>query len=283
MAQARGRASTASRHAPCTPAPVDTVTLVSANGVDLFAMLATVLWHALRIGAALQVLPAIGGRAIPARARLMATLAIAAALSSFLPAPPAAAFDAPTVLAVMREFAVGIAIGLMLRLAFEAGQLAGELVSQGMGLSFATMADPLSGASSPVLAQWFYLSFALLFFTADGHLALISLVAESYGPLPIGQALPDRGEFAAQVPAFFSTVLRAGVLLALPVMTALLAVNLAFGVLSRAAAQLNPIAIGLPVSLLVGLALLMLLARELQGPVQRLFGEAFAAARALTG
>lgn len=262
---------------------MDTVTLTSASGVDLFALLAAVLWHALRIGAALQVLPAIGGRAIPARARLMATLAIAGALASFLPAPPSAAFDAATVLSVMREFAVGIAIGLMLRLAFEAGQLAGELVSQGMGLSFATMADPLSGASSPVLAQWFYLSFALLFFTADGHLALVSLVAESYGPLPIGQALPDRAEFVAQVPAFFSTVLRAGVLLALPVMTALLAVNLAFGVLSRAASQLNPIAIGLPVSLLVGLLLLVLLARQLQGPVQQLFGEAFAAARALTG
>ena len=262
---------------------MDVVTLTTASGVDLFSMLATVVWHALRIGAALQVLPVIGGRGMPARARLIVTLALAAAMSSFLPPPPPMGIDAATVLGVVREFAVGIAIGLVLRLAFEAGQLAGELVSQGMGLSFATMADPLSGASSPVLSQWFYLVFALLFFTLDGHLALVRLLADSYTGLPIGAALPDTPAFLSTVPLFFAACLRAAVLLALPVMMALLAVNIAFGVLSRAAAQLNPMAIGLPVSLLVGLLLLMLLSRELQAPVQHLFDEAFTAARGLTG
>ncbi|MFC0677062.1 flagellar biosynthetic protein FliR [Lysobacter korlensis] len=262
---------------------MDTVTLTTIDGFNLFAMLATVLWHALRIGAALQVLPMIGGRAVPARARLITTVAIAAAMSTLLPVPPPAAVDAATVLSVLREFAVGLSIGLVIRIAFEAGQLAGELVSQGMGLSFATMADPLSGASSPVLAQWFYLSFALIFFAVDGHLALVRLLFESYAALPIGQPIADLQEFVSLLPTFFSTALRAGVLLALPVMMALLAVNLAFGVLSKAAAQLNPIAIGLPVALLVGLLLLSLLARELQGPVMRLFEEAFLAARALTG
>ncbi|MDH5834936.1 flagellar biosynthetic protein FliR [Luteimonas sp. M1R5S59] len=252
-------------------------------GVDLFGMLATVLWYALRIGAALQVLPVIGGRGIPVRARLITTLALSAALSTVLPAPPAMGVDAATALGVLREFSVGIAIGMMLRLAFEAGRLAGELVSQGMGLSFATMADPLSGASSAVLSQWFYLAFALLFFSIDGHLALVGVLADSYGGLPIGAALPDVDALLEAVPAFFGACLRAGALLALPVMMALLAVNIAFGVLARAAAQLNPMAIGLPVSLLVGLVLLMLLMRQLQSPVDRLFGEAFTAARALTG
>ncbi|WP_425604045.1 flagellar biosynthetic protein FliR [Luteimonas kalidii] len=262
---------------------MDTVSLASMAGVDLFGMLATVLWYALRIGAALQVLPVIGGRGIPVRARLITTLALSAALSTVLPAPPAMGVDAATALGVLREFSVGIAIGMMLRLAFEAGRLAGELVSQGMGLSFATMADPLSGASSAVLSQWFYLAFALLFFSIDGHLALVGVLADSYGGLPIGAALPDVDALLEAVPAFFGACLRAGALLALPVMMALLAVNIAFGVLARAAAQLNPMAIGLPVSLLVGLVLLMLLMRQLQSPVDRLFGEAFTAARALTG
>lgn len=261
---------------------MDTVTLTTAAGVDLFGMLATVLWHALRIGAALQVMPMLGGRSMPARARLIVTLALAAAMASVLPAPPPMAVDSATVLGVLREFTVGVAMGMMLRLAFEAGQLAGEFVSQGMGLSFATLADPLSGASSPVLSQWFYLVFGLLFFTLDGHLALVGLLADSYAGLPIGASLPDPQALLSAVPAFFGSCLRAGVLLALPVMMALLAVNIAFGVLARAAAQLNPIAIGLPVSLLVGLLLLAMLVRELQGPVQRLFEEAYAAARALT-
>jgi flagellar biosynthetic protein FliR len=262
---------------------VDPVTLTTADGLDLFGMLGTVLWHALRIGAALQALPMVGGRGVPTRSRLVLTIAIAAAMSSLLPAPPPAGVDAATALAVLREFAVGISIGLLLRLAFEAGQLAGELVSQGMGLSFATMADPLSGASSPVLSQWFYLSFGLLFFTLDGHLALIRLLFDSYAALPIGQPIADLPAFVSTLPTFFSTALQVGLLLALPVMMALLSVNLAFGVLSKAAAQLNPIQIGLPVALLVGLLLIGLLARELQGPVQGLFEDAFLAARSLTG
>ena len=110
----------------------------SATGIDglnLFGMLATVLWHAIRIGAAMQAMPMIGGRGVPMRARLMITLALSGALSALLPTPPAAGVDAATVLTVVREFAVGLAIGTVLRLAFEAGQFSGEKVSQGMGLS----------------------------------------------------------------------------------------------------------------------------------------------------
>ncbi|MEG3193678.1 flagellar biosynthetic protein FliR, partial [Lysobacter sp. D1-1-M9] len=81
---------------------------------------------------------------------------------------------------------------------------------------------------------------------------------------------------------FFGTCLRAGLLLALPVMMALLASNLAFGVLSRAASAMNPIVVGIPVALVTGLVLLALVARELQGPIQQLLEDAFLAARALT-
>lgn len=262
---------------------MDTVTLTTADGINLFAMLATVLWHAIRIGAALQVLPVIGGNGMPRRARLILTLALAASLSTVLPAPPAAAVDAMTALSVLREFAIGIAIGLILRLAFEAGQLAGEFVSQGMGLSFATMADPINDTHSPVLSHWFFLVFGLVFFTLDAHLALVRLLLDSYHAQPIGTPIADLPAFLGSVPGFFSVALRAGVLLALPVTVAMLAVNIVFGVLSRAAPQLNPLQIGLPVALLIGLALLVVLARELLGPVQALFGQAFEAARAVTG
>ncbi|GAB2525110.1 flagellar biosynthetic protein FliR [Lysobacter humi (ex Lee et al. 2017)] len=262
---------------------MDPVTLTTAEGLNLFGMLGSILWYALRIGAAIQALPMVGGRAIPARSRLVLTIAIAATLSALLPPPPPAGVNAGTALAVFREFGMGIAIGLMLRMAFEAGQLAGELASQGMGLASATLADPLSGASSTVVSQWYYLAFGLIFFTVDGHLALIRLLFDSYGAMPIGAPIEDLPAFLAAVPMFFGTALRAGVLLALPVMMALLAINVAVGVLSRAASQLSPMALGFPVALLIGMLLLMVLAQELQGPVQRLFGEAFQAARSLTG
>lgn len=261
---------------------MDPATATTIDGLNLFAMLGTVLWHLLRIGAALQVLPMIGGRGMPMRARLILAVALSATISTVLPEPPRAAVDATTVLSVFREMTVGVAIGLVLRLAFEAGQFAGELISQGMALSFATLADPLSGASSTVLSQWFFLIFGLLFFTLDGHLALVTLLVDSYAALPIGAPLADLQGFLAALPTFFGTCLRAGLLLALPVMMALLASNLAFGVLSRAASAMNPIVVGIPVALVTGLVLLALVARELQGPIQQLLEDAFLAARALT-
>ena len=262
---------------------MDDVTFISAQGVNLFAMLGTVLWHAIRIGAALQVLPFVGGRGMPARARLIITLAVSAALSGMLPVPPPAAVDALTALNVLREFAIGIAIGLVLRLAFEVGILAGQFISQDMALSFATMADPANQSQMSVLSLWFYLCFGLIFFTLDAHLALFKLLADSYRMQPIGTPFADFSAFLAVVPGFFPTVLRAAALLSLPVTVAMLAVNIVVGVLSRAAPQFNPIQIGMPLALLVGLTLLTVLVRELLPPVEALFGQAFEAARAITG
>lgn len=264
---------------------MDAATQMAIDGQQAFGMIGTLLWTALRVGALLMAMPLIGTRAIPARIRVMAALVISLALAPLLPAPPAfSGFDAATVLSIARELAVGAAMGFMLRLVFEAGALAGELISQGTGLSFAQMTDPLRGVNSGVIAQWFYLAFGLLFFAANGHLALIALLVHSYEALPIGTALPDVRATLEVAPTFFSLVLRGAVTLALPVMVAMLAINLAFGVLSRAAPALNPIQLGLPISVLVGLFLIAMLAGEMGPPVQRLFDAAFdAAGRIPTG
>lgn len=185
-------------------------------------------------------------------------------------------------LTIARELAIGVSIGFLLRLVFEAGAMAGELIAQGTGLAFAQMSDPLRGGTSGVIGQWFYLLFGLLFFTANGHLALISLVVDSYRALPIGAPLPDPHAFFSIAPTFLLTVLRGALTLAIPLTVAMLAVNLAFGVLARAAPALNPIQLGLPVSLLLGLFLLALLAGEMGPPVQRLFDAAIQAADAVT-
>ncbi|PBJ81937.1 flagellar biosynthetic protein FliR [Lysobacteraceae bacterium NML93-0399] len=258
---------------------MDAATQMAIDGQQAFGMIATLLWTALRVGALLMAMPLIGTRALPARIRVIAALALSMALAPLLPAPPAwSGFDAATVLSVARELALGVAMGFMLRLVFEAGALAGELISQGSGLSFAQMSDPLRGVQSGVVGQWFYIAFGLLFFAANGHLAMIALLVHSYEVLPIGTALPDVEASLRIAPEFFSVVLRGGVTLALPVMVALLAVNLAFGVLSRAAPALNPIQLGLPISVLVGLFLIAMLAGELGPPVQRLYDAAFDAA-----
>ncbi len=261
---------------------MDSATAMLVDGARLMAFVEAAMWTGLRVGAALLAAPLFGARAVPARIRVVLAMALAAALTPNLPPPPSAALDAATTLSVARELAVGVALGFTIRIAFEAGALAGELIAQGMALSFAQMADPLrGGVNAGLLAQWFNLALALFFFAFGAHLALIRLVAESYRAAPIGMALADPSAVAAAVPAFLAVALEFGARIALPAMIAMLVVNLSFGLLARAAPALNPIALGLPAALLTGLVLLAVQAGELAGPVMALFESALSTAREL--
>lgn len=281
-----------SRHASFYPflvpsnsflAVMDAATRMVIDGQQAFGMINALLWVMLRTGAMLMAAPLIGTRAVPVRVRVILAGALAMALAPLLPPPPGQiVLDSMTVLNVFREVLVGASIGFLLRMAFEAGALAGELISQGTGLAFAQMSDPLRGVNSGVVGQWFYLAFGMIFFTLNGHLALVALLVDSYHALPMGSALPDPQAMMQVAPGFFLQILRSGLSLALPVMVAMLAVNLAFGVLGRAAPALNPIQLGLPTALLLGLFLLAVLAGELGPPVQRIFDLSFDAARQLT-
>lgn len=263
---------------------MDPATQMVIDGQQAFGMLGTVLWTMLRTGAMFMTMPLIGTGAVPRRIRALLAATLALAISPLLPPPPAGAgIDAATVLGVARELGLGVMMGFVLRLIFEAGALAGELVSHSMGLAFAQMSDPLRGTSSGVVGQWFYLAFGLLFFASDGHLAVFSLLVRSYQALPIAAPWPDPVGMIGQIPDLFSVVLRCGLGLALPVMVAILASNLSFGVLARAAPALHPMQLGLPVSLLLGLFLLAALAGQIASPVLNLFNEAFGAVARLSG
>ena len=262
---------------------MDSATGMMIDGQQAFAIIGNTLWVMLRIGAMLMAMPLVGTRAVPKRIRGLIAVTLSVALAPILPPVPLFhGLDSITVLTVLRELAVGVSMGFLLRLIFEAGAMAGEMIAQSTGLAFAQMNDPLRGGSSGVIGQWFYLLFGLLFFTTNGHLAVIALLVDSYKALPIGTALPDPHAMVALAPTLALQIFRGALSLALPLTVAMLAVNLAFGVLARAAPALNPMQLGLPVALLLGMFLLTLLAGEMAPPVQRLFDTAFDAARQVT-
>lgn len=210
-----------------------------------------------RLGGCLMVAPIFGGRSLSPRLRLMLTLGLTAVLLPVLPAvTPQPLFSAGWWSGIAGNLIVGIALGLVLLLIFEALALAGELIAQGMGLAFAQSVDPVRGMSLPLLGSFGLLLASLLFIALGGHHQLIRGLALSFEWLPAAQPLP--AELFARLPALASLVFAQGLLLALPAVTALLLVNLAFGVLSRASPALNLMSVGFPATLLAGLALLWL-------------------------
>lgn len=155
----------------------------------------------------------------------------------------------------VQQILIGIALGFTMQFAFAAVRTAGEIIGLQMGLSFATFVDPASHLNMPVLARIMDMLALLLFLTFNGHLWLISLLVDTFHTLPIGGEPLNSNAFLALTKAG-SLIFLNGLMLALPLITLLLTLNLALGLLNRMAPQLSIFVIGFPLTLTVGISLM---------------------------
>ena len=236
---------------------------------QLLEWLGLYLWPFIRIGAALMAAPLFGSRALPARLRLVFALLLTVVMAPMLPAaPPLAFFTAEALVLLVRELLLGLVLGLALQLVFEAVALGGELLSFSMGLSFAQMNDPLRGTASPILASFLQALAVLSFLALGGHLALVEWLRGSFVLQPISSA-PMTTAMLLPLVQEGSHLFAGALRVALPGVCALLLVNLAFGVMNRAAPSLNMMSVGFPISLTAGLVILALSL----GSIQSVFAE----------
>jgi flagellar biosynthetic protein FliR len=143
-----------------------------------------------------------------------------------------------------------------MRLAFDALVFAGQTISMTMGLGFATVVDPQHGANVTVVGQLFMILGMLTYLSLNGHLVLLGALTDSFQTLPIGGEHIDR-RFLMSVAVWGGRIFETGLLVALPAVTALIIVNMALGVVTRAAPQLNLFGIGFTITLLGGFFVLL--------------------------
>jgi flagellar biosynthetic protein FliR len=156
------------------------------------------------------------------------------------------------------------------------------LLANTMGLSFAFNVDPLRGASAPVVGQFYTLIATLTFLALNGHIAIIQMLVDGFRDLPVGtRGLGTEGYW--QIVQWGSQLFRGALMVALPGLTALLIVNLAFGVVARAAPSLNLFAIGFPVTLVGGLLIVLAGLPSMQEAFIQLMRESLAFAGGLMG
>ncbi|MFT4192683.1 MAG: flagellar biosynthetic protein FliR, partial [Comamonas sp.] len=141
------------------------------------------------------------------------------------------------------------------------------------GLSFATLLDPATGANTTVLSRLFNMIALLLFLSLDGHLLMLAGFMHAYEVLPVSAA-PLRAEGFGVLLEWGAQLLVSGLLMALPLVTALLSINLAMGILNRTAPQMSVFAVGFPISLTVGLIALMVTLPHSDGFLQHFFHQA---------
>lgn len=213
-----------------------------------------------RMGAALMAAPFFGAAAVPVQLRVAMTAALSVLVCAWVPVQvPPALFSLPGLLTIGGEVLVGLALGFVLQLSFAAPVIAAEQIGGAMGMSIASAADPLSGAHSPALGQYFTVLLSVTFLALGGHLTWLRLVVESYQQLPPGAAWLSPAQLHL-VASFGGAMFVAAVAIALPVTLVLLLVQFLTGVLSRSAPSLNLFALGLPAGVLAGIAALIVAA-----------------------
>ncbi|HZJ93633.1 MAG TPA: flagellar biosynthetic protein FliR [Thiopseudomonas sp.] len=226
--------------------------MLELSSVQITGWISSFLLPLFRIAAVLMVMPIIGTQLVPQRVRLYMSLAITLLLVPVLPdMPPVDALSLQSILLIGEQIVIGAMLGFSLQLFFHIFVFAGQLISMQMGLGFASMMDPATGVSVPVLGQFLLMLVSLLFLAMNGHLVVFDILAESFVTLPVGQAL--NVDHFALLAGRLSWVIGAALLLALPAVSALLVINIAFGVMTRAAPQLNIFTIGFPLTLVMGL------------------------------
>ncbi len=235
-----------------------------------------------RLGAAMLAAPIFGASSVPMTVRVSATGALAIFLSVWMPeiATPPALFSLEGMLAIAGEVVIGLAMGFILQLAFAAPTVAAELIGGGMGMSMAVSPDAMGGGTTTSFGQYFIIVLTLIFLATGAHLHWIALVTESYKAFPPGETWLGADRFAT-IAGFASYMFETALRIALPVTLILLLVQVLTGILSRSAPSLNLFALGLPASVLAGLAALIISAPLIFDQFSGLVGDALGQAESV--
>lgn len=221
--------------------------------------LAQHLWPLTRVSSLFLSMAIFSGSTVNTRVKVLLSITIVFAISPMLPAVNVQyeLVSPASMLITAQQILIGVAIGFVSLMVLQTFVLAGQAIAMQIGLGFAQMVDPTNGQSVPVLSQFFLMLATLMFLAVDGHLLMIRFVVESFTAIPIGEG-------TITTDAMWKIIEWGGVMYAaalasmLSAIIALLLINFAFGVMTRAAPQLNIFSIGFPITMVAGLLILYL-------------------------
>lgn len=249
--------------------------MIEVTAAQLDAWIAALMFPLARLLGLFSSAPVFSNRGVSVRVRLAIGMGVAIAVLPVLPPMPQVPPGGGLGLAIFaQQIFIGIAIGFMMRIVFAAVDMAGALIGMQMGLSFAIFFDPDAGGQTAVLSDFLNLLATLLFLAVNGHLLMIDILVRSFEWLPV-TAAPVNAAGWGFIARTGLTVFAAGLLLAMPIVAILLVANIALGVLTRAAPQLNLFAVGFPITLTAGFIGVLLIMNNFAPVLQSLFERGF--------
>ena len=249
---------------------------MSFTETEIIASVSAWLWPAFRIAAFVTAAPVFGNRPVPSRVKVGIALVLTMVIAPTVPSVPAVdPVSLRGALITVQQVVIGLSLGFAIRLVFICLEIAGQQIAQLMGLGFASLVDPQNGIDVPVVSNFYIILGTLVFLALNGHLVVIEALANSFTTLPIDERGISAGGFW-QLTTQAGWIFSSAILMVLPAVAALLTVNMAFGVMSRAAPQLNIFAVGFPITMFFGFVVMFLTLSNVMSMLTGLFEQSFA-------
>jgi len=249
--------------------------------IDIVERFYAFMWPMLRISALLLAAPVFSLSALTVRIRVLLALALSVMVYPLFTWPDIDPLSPAGLLEICNQLLIGGFMGLALQIVTAAVVVAGQTISNSMGLSMASLIDPNLG-NVPVIAQFLLILSTLIFVSLGGHAMLLALILESFATLPVGSSLFSPQAYA-QLVSWSSMIFLGALLTALPVMVTLLFISIGLGVVTRAAPSLNIFSVGLPATIVVGFVVLLLSLANIGSRIQWLWLQGLLQIRSLAG
>lgn len=241
---------------------------------DLYLLIAKFFWPALRVLALFITAPVFKEKSLGKKTKISIAMMVSIVIGQNLPDNQIAIFSYVGLWVGIQQFIIGILMGLTLAIIFAAVRNAGEIIGLQMGLSFAAFFDPASGGSVPVIGRILNVLAMLLFLQFNGHLWLLKVLADSFILLPISTHPLKQDGFLA-VTHTGGMIFKSGLMLGLPIITLLLALNLTLGLLNRLTPQLSIFVVGFPLTLSIGMVAISMMMYTLSPFFENMMSEGF--------
>ncbi|MBZ5735197.1 flagellar biosynthetic protein FliR [Nocardioides sp. TRM66260-LWL] len=213
------------------------------------------LLAAVRILAWLAVVPPFSTRAVPAMAKVVLGLGLAFAVAPLLASSTMPATTPALLMTVLTETLIGLAMGFLTALLFQAVAAAGSMIDVFGGFALAQGFDPLGMQMNTVFGKFHQMLATMLLFATGGHLLVIGGLLRTFELLPIGDS-PDLDGATSLLQRAFGVFFTTTVQIALPMIAVLFVVDLGLALMTKIAPQLNAINVMFPAK--IGLTLLLL-------------------------
>jgi flagellar biosynthetic protein FliR len=227
-----------------------------------------------RIGAMVLVLPFWDSRMVPSQLKILLIFLLSIGL---YPAVHTQQVPVPQSVVVLAQFVLGEAFlgmtfGFVVQIVFVGVQFSGELISQQMGLSMATIFDPQNARQTSIIANFQYVVAALVFFSTSAHHWCLRALAESLHRIPLLEFAASPTVGLALV-TLLANAFVVAIKIAAPVLVVLLLVTFGMGIVARLVPQMNVFMLSFPVNLGIGLLIFSIALFYLLGEMRVLFGK----------